>query len=206
MFNAAEMSMQDDIEAAVSVLRGGGVILYPTDTVWGLGCDACNDYAVAHIFDIKRRPSAKSMLLLVSGMEMVSRHVASVPDAARSILADAKRPTTIIYDSVRSISPLLFAEDGSVGIRIPDYHFCAELCRLLGKPIVSTSANISGHPAPAAFAQIDRQIIDAADYVCETGRAGRPQMQPSDIIKVSADGTVTNIRVFDSGLDQRPKG
>lgn len=198
--------MHDDIEAAVNVLRGGGVILYPTDTVWGLGCDASNDDAVARLFDIKHRPSAKSMLLLVSDMNMVSRHVASVPDAARHILTDAKRPTTIIYDGASGISPLLLAEDGSVGMRIPDFDFCTELCRRLGNPLVSTSANISGQPAPAAFAQIDRQIIDAVDYVCETGRAGRPQMQPSDIIKVSADGAVTNIRVFDSDFDQRPKG
>ena len=198
--------MQDDIEAAVNVLRGGGVILYPTDTVWGLGCDACNGDAVSRLFGIKHRPSAKSMLLLVSDMEMVSHHVASVPDAARHILADATRPTTIIYDGAHGISPLLLAEDGSVGMRIPGYAFCTELCRRLGSPLVSTSANISGQPTPATYAQIDRQIIDAVDYVCKTGRAGRPQMQPSDIIKVSADGTVTNIRVFDSGLDQRPKG
>lgn len=200
------MSMQDDIEAAVNVLRGGGVILYPTDTVWGLGCDACNGDAVSRLFGIKHRPSAKSMLLLVSDTEMVSHYVASVPDAARHILADATRPTTIIYDGAHGISPLLLAEDGSVGMRIPGYAFCTELCRRLGSPLVSTSANISGQPTPATYAQIDRQIIDAVDYVCETGRAGRPQMQPSDIIKVSADGTVTNIRVFDSGLDQRPKG
>lgn len=198
--------MQDDIEAAVNVLRGGGVILYPTDTVWGLGCDACNDDAVARLFDIKHRPSAKSMLLLVSDMDMVSRHVASVPDAAKHILTDAKRPTTIIYDGASGISPLLLAEDGSVGMRIPDLDFCTELCIRLGNPLVSTSANISGQPTPTTFAQIGRQIIDAVDYVCETGRAGRPQMQPSDIIKVSADGTVTNIRVFDSDFDQRPKG
>ncbi len=200
------MSKKDDIEAAVSVLRGGGVILYPTDTVWGLGCDACNGNAVSRIFDIKHRPSAKSMLLLVADMDMTARHVATVPDAARRILANAKRPTTIIYDCAHGISPLLLAEDGSVGIRIPGYEFCAELCQRLGSPLVSTSANISGQPAPATFSQIDRQIIDAVDYVCETGREGRPQMQPSDIIKVSAGGTVTNIRIFDSGLDQHTKG
>lgn len=188
------MDFDIDISGCVAALRSGGIILYPTDTVWGLGCDATDSEAVNRIFDIKQRPDAKSMLILASGMNMAEQYVGSVPEAARRLLDNTDRPTTVIYDGARDIDTRLIADDGSIGIRIPDDGFCQALCRELGHPIVSTSANISGQPTPRSFAEIPQQIIDSADYVCLRRRDEDELPMPSDIYKVSADGNITVIR------------
>lgn len=190
------MTEAEDISEAVRTLQSGGIILYPTDTIWGLGCDATNAEVVERLFRLKHRPDSKAMLLLMSGIPMIQDYIASFPARAREILGKATRPTTIIYDGARKIAPQLMAADGSVGIRIPHDAFAMRLTEQAGVPVVSTSANLSGQKAPAFFNEIDDNVRDAADYVCHTRRDDETPSLPSDILKVAADGTVTEIRVF----------
>lgn len=187
------MTETDDILEAVATLRRGGIILYPTDTIWGLGCDACCPEAVNRLFELKRRPEAKAMLLLAADRDMAARYVGDVPETAWEAVRDAVRPTTMIYPGAKGVCEALIADDGSIGIRIPDYEFCRRLCRELGRPIVSTSANLSGQPAAATFAEIDPAIMAQADYVALTGR-DRPAGLPSDIVRTMPDNTLFYIR------------
>ena len=199
------MNNREIIDEAVKVLREGGVILYPTDTVWGIGCDATNEKAVARVFEIKRRSEAKSLVLLACDLDMVARYIKEIPSIAIDLVEVNDAPMTIIYPGAQYLAPNAVAEDGSVGIRIPlvpeeeagtlkGADFTRELVRRLRKPLVSTSANISGEPTPANFSEISEEIKSAMDYVVpknvDNGSTGRP----SQIIKLGLGGEVEIIR------------
>ena len=184
----------DDIRAAVETLRRGGIILYPTDTVWGIGCDATNAAAVARVFDIKRRTDAKALITLVDSVAALERLVDDIPDAAFQLIDVAVEPLTIVYDSAHGVAPQLLAADGSIGVRITEEPFSRRLCHTLRKPLVSTSANVSGDPTPLCFSDITPQIIQAVDYVCLSRRDESPAAKASTIIKVSAGNVIHLIR------------
>ena len=199
------------MQKALEVLRAGGVILYPTDTVWGIGCDATDPEAVARIYAIKQRSDSKSLVLLASDMDMVARYVKEVPEMAVQLVEVNDKPMTIIYpDAVVGPAPadpsqmpqasrhcLAFntvAEDGTVGIRIPMSDFCRQLTSRLGRPIVSTSANISGEPTPVYFAEITEQIRSAVDYIVDPSLESQSTGKASSIIKVGLDYSIQIIR------------
>ena len=195
---------------AVKVLREGGVILYPTDTIWGIGCDATNPEAVAKVYGIKKRPDSKSLVLLADSLDMVGRYVREIPDIAVQLVEVNDRPKTIIYpDAICGKAPAegskavadrhflaynTVAEDGSVGIRVPMNEFCRNLCYKLGRPVVSTSANVSGEPSPERYSQIPQEIISAVDYVVESYLERDSQGKASQIIKVGLRGEIQIIR------------
>lgn len=185
--------MNEDLKKAVDVLRNGGVILYPTDTIWGLGCDAGNAKAVERIFKIKQRADSKSMLSLVASDGMLQQFVSEVPEAAWQLIDAAVNPLTIIYDNPKGIAENLLAEDGSAGFRITSEPYSRELCQRLRHPVVSTSANISGKPSPKQFSDIDPEILNAVDYIAEYGRNNKESL-PSNIIKVTDSNIITIIR------------
>ena len=182
-----------DLAAAVEVLKKGGIILYPTDTVWGIGCDATNSEAVKKIYALKEREDSKAMLALVDSEGMLERTVRNVPDAAWQLIEAAINPLTIIYDSPQGIAPELLGADGSLGIRITREPFSSALCRRLRRPIVSTSANKSGEKAPATFSEISDSIKNSVDYIVKFGR-NKKGAKPSNIIKVSDNGVFKVIR------------
>lgn len=192
------------LSEALEVLRGGGIILYPTDTVWGIGCDATNPSAVRKIFGIKRRDDSKSLVLLASDLDMVARYVRQVPSMAVDLVEVNDAPMTIIYpEGLVSeegkpdrfhLAPETVAEDGSVGIRIPLMDFCRDLAFKLGRPLVSTSANISGEPTPASFREIPEEIRTAVDYVVPSFLEKSATGKASQIIKVGYDGEIAIIR------------
>lgn len=175
-------------------MREGGIILYPTDTVWGIGCDATNAEAVKKIYELKRRAESKSMLVLVDGEGMLDRIVTDVPEVAWQLIEAAVEPLTIIYDHPHGVAPNLLASDGSLGIRITHEDYSRELCRRLRRPIVSTSANISGMKGAANFSEIADGIKDGVDYVAEYRREDKGTPRPSNIIKVSDGGLIKVIR------------
>lgn len=172
----------------------GGVILYPTDTVWGIGCDATNEEAVKRVFEIKRRADSKAMLVLVDSTAKVDFYVSEVPNVAWDLIEMTTKPLTIIYDGARNLAPNLIAEDGSVGIRVTSEEFSKQLCFRFKKAIVSTSANISGEPAPAVFSEISEEIKNAVDYIVDYRRDETDPAKPSSIIKLGKGGTVKVIR------------
>jgi L-threonylcarbamoyladenylate synthase len=184
----------EDIKQAVEVLRKGGVIIYPTDTIWGIGCDATNSEAVRRIFEIKHRADSKALITLVGSIAALERTVDEVPDIAYQLIEVADKPLTIIYDHGRNVAPELLAEDGSIGIRVTTEEFSAALCKAFGKPLVSTSANISGQPSPTNFSEIVDGVLSAADYVCTSRRDETAHNTPSSIIKISAGGLFKIIR------------
>lgn len=186
--------MTEDIQSAWEVLRKGGVILYPTDTIWGLGCDATNNDAVQKIFRIKQRQDEKSMLVLLDHENRLETYIEEVPEIAWNIIEVADKPLTIIYPNAIRLAPGVIAPDGSVGIRIVKEEFCAGLIRKLGKPLVSTSANISGQPAPGNFHEIDPAVIQAVDYVVQYRQNEKTKAKPSGIIKLGIHGEVKVIR------------
>lgn len=186
--------LEQDIANAVEVLKRGGVILYPTDTVWGLGCDATRSEAVKRIYDIKQRADSKAMIVLLSRVDDLWRYVDVVPDVAPELIEASVRPLTIVYDHGINMAPELLAADGSVGVRITGERVSAGLCRALRRPLVSTSANISGRPTPAIFKEIDREIIDAVDYVMMSRRDDEMRSRPSQVIKLSDSGVVSILR------------
>ena len=188
------MTLEEDIREAVECLRRGGIILYPTDTVWGIGCDAANPDAVKKIYDLKRRAESKSMLALVDGEAMLERCVEDVPEVAWQLIEAAVNPLTIIYDHPKGVASNLLASDGSLGIRITGERYSSELCRRLRRPIVSTSANISGEKAPSVFSQISDEIINGVDYVASYRRDETGNPSQSNIIKVSDGGLIKVIR------------
>lgn len=187
-------TIADEAKKCVEVLKKGGVILYPTDTVWGIGCDATNAEAVKRVYEIKRRADNKAMLLLVDNADRICRYVAKVPMVAWDLIELADKPLTIIYDGARNLAPNLIAEDGSIGIRVTSELFSKELCYRFQKAIVSTSANISGEPTPRFFAEISPEIIEAVDYVVGYKQQERGNPKSSSIIKLGENGTVTIIR------------
>ena len=209
------MTREEDIRNAVETMRKGGVILYPTDTVWGIGCDATNPEAVKRVYDIKQRDDSKALICLVDSDARLQRYIRNVPDVAwqlidvtlgtgtavtsgRNVTAvpvpNVTRPTTLILDGAINLAENLIAEDGSIGIRITNEPFSKELCYRFQKAIVSTSANISGEPAAQNYCDIDPRILEAVDYVCWSRRQEHKPHTPSSIIKLKANGEVTIIR------------
>ena len=192
------MTREEDIRQAVDVLRRGGVILYPTDTVWGIGCDATNAEAVKRVYEIKQRDDSKALICLVDSDARMQRYFRNVPDVAWQLVDSLKegdgKPTTLILDGAINLADNLIAEDGSVGIRITNEPFSKELCFRFQKAIVSTSANISGEPAAQNYCDIDPRIIEAVDYVCWSRRQEHKPHTPSSIIKLKENGEVEIIR------------
>ena len=186
--------MQEDIKKACEVLRKGGVILYPTDTIWGIGCDATNEDAVKRVYEIKKRDDSKSMLVLMENPVKLQNYITDVPDIAWDLIDLADKPLTIIYDGARNLAANLIAEDGSVGIRITSELFSAELCKQFRKPIVSTSANLSGKASPSTFKEISEEIKNAVDYIVTYRQKDKNKAQPSGIVKLSKYGTISIIR------------
>lgn len=183
-----------DLRQAVKTLREGGVILYPTDTVWGLGCDATNAEAVAKVYAIKKRAESKSMLVLVDSAGRAGVYVKEIPDVAYDMMDLADKPLTLILDGAKNLAGNLIAEDGSIGIRVTNEKFSHDLCSSFGKAVVSTSANISGQPAAAIFSEVSPEILSAVDYAVLFRRDDTSKAKPSSIVKLKADGQVTIIR------------
>jgi len=183
-----------ELDEAIDILKQGGIILYPTDTVWGLGCDATNKEAVARIFEIKKRSDSKSLITLVSDADMVGKYVKVIPEIAINLIEVNDKPMTIIYPGAMGLAENVIAEDGSVGIRIPQHEFCKQLIRRFRKPIVSTSANISGEPAPAFYEDIPFEIIESADWVADPVLQESSTGEPSQIIKVGLGGEIQILR------------
>ena len=179
---------------ALVVLKKGGVILYPTDTIWGIGCDATNTKAVERIYEIKKREDSKSMLMLVDESWRVSDYVKEVPEIALQLMEVSDTPLTIIYSGAKGISPKLMSEDGSAGIRVSSDEFCRKLIGNLNRPIVSTSANISGSPSPQNFSEISEEIIKSVDYVVSWRQEEKGKSKPSSIIKIGSRGEIEIIR------------
>lgn len=192
------MNREEDIKKAVEVLRKGGVILYPTDTVWGIGCDATNAEAVKRVYEIKQRDDSKALICLVDSDARLQRYVRNVPDVAwqliDSLQAGDCKPTTLILDDAVNLAPNLIADDGSIALRITNESFSKELCFRFQKALVSTSANISGEPAAQNYSDIDPRILEAVDYVCWSRRQEHKPHLPSSIIRLKNDGQVTIIR------------
>lgn len=185
---------KEDIRRAVEVMNKGGIILYPTDTIWGLGCDATNADAVRRIYEIKQRTDAKALISLVDSETKVQFYVKEVPEVAWDVMELSERPMTVVFDGGRNLAPNLLAEDGSVAIRITKEAFSKELCMRMKCAVVSTSANISGKPAPRCFAEISEEIKGAVDYICTSRQDEPPTQKASSIIKLGAGGEVTIIR------------
>ena len=191
------MTREEDIRKAVETMRKGGVILYPTDTVWGIGCDATNAEAVKRVYEIKQRDDSKALICLVDSDARMQRYIRNVPEVAWQLidsLSEGGKPTTLILDGAINLAPNLIAEDGSIGIRITQEPFSKELCYRFQKAIVSTSANISGEPAAQNYCDIDPRIVEAVDYVCWSRRQEHKPHTPSSIIKLKENGEVEIIR------------
>ncbi len=186
--------MEEDLKNALKVLKAGGVILYPTDTIWGLGCDATNEEAVKKIFQIKQREDSKALLLLTDNEAKIERLVEEVPDIAWDLIRLSETPLTIIYSKARNLARNLIAQDGSVGIRVTKEDFSNKLCERFRLPVVSTSANISGEPAPQRFDEISGEIKNTVDYIVSYRQNDRAKAKPSSIIKLEPNGVVTIIR------------
>lgn len=189
-----QKQIAEDIQTAVQTLRQGGLILYPTDTIWGIGCDASNEEAVRRIFQLKRREDSKAMICLVDSANRMQRYVRGVPDVAWDLIEFADKPLTLILDGATGLAPSLIAEDGSVGLRVTKENISHELCYRFQKAIVSTSANISGEPSPACFAEISDEIKQGVDFVMLSRQNDTSKSKPSQIIKIGFDGQIRIIR------------
>lgn len=189
-----ENDFREDQREAIRVLRAGGIILYPTDTVWGIGCDATNPEAVSRIYELKRRAAAKSMLVLVCDTAQAERFTDDGEEIAFQLLEESVTPLTVIFDRARGLAANLIADDGSIGMRLSRERYSSGLCRGLRRPVVSTSANISGTPAPALFQEIAPEIVEGVDYVARYRRDDAHRAAPSSIIKVSKGGVIRIIR------------
>jgi L-threonylcarbamoyladenylate synthase len=188
------MIFDHDLKECLAVLKNGGVILYPTDTIWGLGCDATNQAAVEKIYKIKARQDNKSLLILVNGFGMLERYVEDIPETASRLAEISEDPLTIIYPEGKNLADGVCSEDGSVGVRICRDEFCSELITRFRKPIVSTSANSSGNPPPSFFAEIDSNISDNVDYIVNYRRDDQKKRTASPIIKIERNGTIRILR------------
>lgn len=186
--------IDSEARKASKVVLSGGIILYPTDTIWGMGCDATNEKAVQRVYDLKQRDDSKSMLVLVNGTQMLKQYLNAFPPKAQELIASAKKPTTIIYPGARKLAGNLLAEDGSVGIRITSDPFCQQLLAFTGKPIVSTSANYSGDPSPSLFNEIHPEILHRVDHVVNWRQDEKDPSQSSAIIKLEEGGGISIIR------------
>ena len=185
---------QVDIEKSLEILSRGGLILYPTDTVWGIGCDATNSMSVERIYTIKQRHEAQTMLSLVDGFDMLATYVDDVPFVAMQLMEEATRPLSMIYPSAKNMAVNLIAEDGSIGIRIVQEPFCRQLIKTFGKPLVSTSANISGDSTPGKYDEISEKIRKAVDYIVGWRQDDQQQATASSIIQLKTDGSYQTLR------------
>ncbi len=194
MKQPSDIQLQQEVERAIEVLKAGGIILYPTDTVWGLGCDATNADAVAKIYALKRSENKKSMLVLCASADMVVRYVNKAPAIAFEVMELATSPITLILSGAVGIADNLIPEEGTLGVRVPDHAFCQQLLRRFGRPIVSTSANISGEDTPVNLPEVAREIIEGADFVVNPQFEGRPTRKASSILAFGEGGEVKIIR------------
>lgn len=186
--------MEKELEAALDTLKRGGLILYPTDTVWGIGCDATDEKAVERIYELKRSENKHSMLVLCRDADMIVRYVDKAPGIAFEVMEMADKPLTLILDGAVGVAPNLIPEEGTLGVRIPDHDFCRQLLRTFGRPIVSTSANLSGEATPVALQDVAREIVDGTDFVVDPRFEGRPTRKASSIIAFGEGGEVNIIR------------
>jgi L-threonylcarbamoyladenylate synthase len=187
-------AMKNEIKKCVEVLKKEGTILYPTDTIWGIGCDATSQKAVEKIYHLKKRVESKSLIILLADMKEISKYVKTVPDIARDLMKNVERPLTIIYPNAQNLAKNVIAEDHSIAIRIVKNEFCKSLIRAFGKPIVSSSANIAGEPAPMVFKRISKEIVDHVDYVVKMYQDVLQEVKPSRIIKLKENGEFHIIR------------
>jgi len=188
------MNCEIDIKNAVDCLRKGGVILYPTDTIWGIGCDASNPDAVRRVYEIKQRDDSKALICLVDSADRLQRYFRNVPDVAWDLIEYAEKPLTLILDGAVNVAPNLVAEDGSLGMRVTKEEFSRQMCYRFQKAIVSTSANFSGQPSPKSFYDIPEELKSQVDYIVQFARGRKSDGRPSSIIKLTEDGTVSVIR------------
>ena len=186
--------MQKAVEQAVEILRGGGIILYPTDTVWGIGCDATNEEAVQRVYALKRSEDKHSMLCLCRDADMVVRYVNRAPGIAFEVMAVSDKPLTLILPGAVGVAPSLIPETKTLGVRVPQHEFCQALLRKFGRPIVSTSANISGEKTPKKIAEVSKEILEGVDFVVNPRFQGRPTGAPSSIIAFGEDCEIKIIR------------
>lgn len=187
-------SIDEEIKKACKVLSDGGIILYPTDTIWGIGCDATNDEAVKRVFEIKRRADSKALIVLVDNPVKVDFYAEDVPEITKELVEVSEKPLTIVYPRGRNLSKFLLSDDGSVGIRVTNEEFSKKLCFRFRKAIVSTSANVSGEPSPAVFSEIDEGIINGVDYVVDFRREECGKPAASSVIKVEDGGIIKILR------------
>ena len=187
------MEIKDEINKCVDILKRGGIILYPTDTIWGIGCDATNENAVSKIFALKKRSDSKSMIVLLDNEVKLQSYINEIPEVAWDLIEFAEKPLTIIFDGAKNLAKNVIAEDGSVGIRITKDEFCKALIEKFRKPVVATSANISGNPSPGSFAAIDQTIVDGVDYVVNLQQEGS-NSSPSTIIRLKSNGRFEFVR------------
>jgi L-threonylcarbamoyladenylate synthase len=185
--------MREEIQSALSALKKGEIIIYPTDTIWGIGCDATSEKAVKRIYEIKKREESKSLVTLVSDWEMLNKYIPSVPMHISKFLGQRSKPTTVIYDNPVGIASNAIASDNTVAIRIPNSEFCIELIKAFGGPIISTSANYSGSPSPGCFSDISKGLLAEADYIVNLSRQ-ETQNSASQIVRFDRDGQVIYIR------------
>ena len=186
--------LQREADEAVRILRAGGILLYPTDTVWGIGCDATNADAVQRIYDLKRSENKKSMLVLCASADMVVRYVNRAPGIAFEVMEMATSPLTLILPGAVGVAENLIPDEGTLGVRVPDHAFCQRVLRGLGRPIVSTSANITGEATPERLQEVAREIVDGVDFVVNPRFEGKPTRKPSSILAFGPDGEVKIIR------------
>ncbi len=186
--------LQDEVKKAVEVMRRGGVILYPTDTVWGIGCDATNEEAVRRVYDIKQRAGSKALICLVDSEARLSRYVRRVADVVWNLIELSTKPLTVVFDHAVGLAPNLLADDGSVGLRVTREEFSRQLCYRFQKPVVSTSANISGQPTPRTFSEISDEVKQAVDYVVHYSQQSKERHEPSSVVRVRENGEFTVIR------------
>lgn len=185
---------REEVRKAVEVLRSGGTILYPTDTIWGIGCDATNVSAVEKVYNIKKRSESKSMIILLDDVNKLGKYVSEIPEVANELIECADSPLTIVYPGVINLARNVVAEDGSAGIRVTQDPFCKQLARVFGKPIVSTSANISGEPSPDSFSSVSEEIRKNVDHIVSLRQNEKTGSRPSRIIKLAVNGEFSIIR------------
>src|SRR6201996_7772342 len=186
--------LRDEVAKALKIIQDGGIILYPTDTIWGIGCDATNTEAVKKIFALKQRDEAKSMIILLDTENKLESYIREVPSIAYDLIEYAENPLTLVMPGAKNISPALISADGSIGVRVARHDFCQQVIQRLRKPLVSTSANISGRLSPQNFGQIEQEIIDGVDYIVDLEQHDMQQKKPSTIMRLNPDGRFEFIR------------
>jgi len=186
--------LNDEVAKALKVLQNGGIILYPTDTIWGIGCDAGNEEAVKKIYALKQREESKSMIVLLANDNQLQSYVSEVPDIAYDLIEYAENPLTLVMPGAKNLAKNLIAADGSIGLRVTKHQFCQQLIQRLRKPLVSTSANISGQPSPKNFNAIGAEIIEGVDYVVDLEQYDLAEKRPSTIMRLEPDGRFEFIR------------